>query len=126
MRHKQDCDSVQTEYRYDLQAGNRAPGTIRNYTYSLGLFHDWLGARPLATRRSVIDDRIFRREMTMFVRDGELWRRDDETHDNVLIDTSRLPELLARFGVDAEVRHPFGDEALLSGLVAVVGRRRAS
>ena len=78
------------------------------------------------TRRSVIDDRIFRREMTMFVRDGELWRRDDETHDNVLIDTSRLPELLARFGVDAEVRHAFGDEALLSGLVAVVGRRRAS
>jgi SAM-dependent methyltransferase len=83
---------------------------------------DWV----LATRRSVIDDRIFRREMTMFVRDGELWRRDDETHDNVLIDTSRLPELLARFGVDAEVRHAFGDEALLSGLVAVVGRRRAS
>ena len=64
---------------------------------------DWV----LATRRSVIDDRIFRREMTMFVRDGELWRRDDETHDNVLIDTSRLPELLARFGVDAEVRHAF-------------------
>ncbi len=83
---------------------------------------DWV----LATRRSVIDDRIFRREMTMFVRDGELWRRDDETHDNVLIDTSRLPELLARFGVDAEVRHAFGDEALMSGLVAVVGRRRAT
>jgi len=55
-----------------------------------------------------------------------LWRRDDETHDNVLIDTSRLPELLARFGVDAEVRRAFGDEALMSGLVAVVGRRRAS
>ena len=69
---------------------------------------DWV----LTTRRSVIDDRIFRREMTMFVRDGELWRRDDETHDNVLIDTGRLPELLARFGVDAEVRHAFGDETL--------------
>ena len=77
------------------------------------------------TRRSVIGDRIFRREMTMFVRDGELWRRDDETHDNVLIDTGRLPEFLARFGVDADVRQAFGNETLLAGLVAVVGRRRA-
>ena len=75
--------------------------------------------------RSVIGDRIFRREMTMFVRDGELWRRDDETHDNVLIDTGRLPEFLARFGVDADVRQAFGNETLLAGLVAVVGRRRA-
>ncbi|MET0895935.1 MAG: class I SAM-dependent methyltransferase [Acidimicrobiia bacterium] len=83
---------------------------------------DWV----LTTRRSVVDDRIFRREMTMFVRDGELWRRDDETHDNVLIDTSRLPGFLARFGVDADVRQAFGNETLLAGLVAVVGHRRAS
>ena len=82
---------------------------------------DWV----LTTRRSVIGDRIFRREMTMFVRDGELWRRNDETHDNVLIDTGRLPEFLARFGVDADVRQAFGNETLLAGLVAVVGRRRA-
>ena len=83
---------------------------------------DWV----LTTRRSVLDDRVFRREMTMFVRDGELWRRDDETHDNVLIDTSRLPGFLARFGVDAEIRQSFGNETLLAGLVAVIGRRRGS
>ncbi len=83
---------------------------------------DWV----LTTRRSVLDDRVFRREMTMFVRDGELWRRDDETHDNVLVDTSRLPGFLARFGVDAEIRQSFGNETLLAGLVAVIGRRRGS
>lgn len=82
---------------------------------------DWV----LTTRFSLFDDRIFRREMTMFVRAGELWRREDETHDNVLIDTARIPEFLGRFGVDAEVRSGFDDETLPPGLVAVVGRRAA-
>ncbi len=79
----------------------------------------------LTTRFSVFDDRIFRREMTMFVRAGGLWRREDETHDNVLVDTELIPEFLARFGVHAEVRSAFGDETLPVGLVAVVGRRPA-
>ena len=83
---------------------------------------DWV----LTTRVSVVGERIFRREMTTFVREGELWRRDDETHDNVLIDTGRLPELLARVGVDAEVRQAFGEEELPAGLVAVIGRRGSS
>jgi hypothetical protein len=61
--------------------------------------------------------------MTTFVRTGELWRRDDETHDNVLVDTERIPKLLARRGVEAEIKPAFGDETLSTGLVAVVGRR---
>jgi SAM-dependent methyltransferase len=65
------------------------------------------------------------RDMTVFVRnaaDGS-WRRDDERHDNVLIDTSRVPGLLAQHGVEASLRPSFGDETLPAGLVAVVGRR---
>jgi hypothetical protein len=62
--------------------------------------------------------------MTTFVRqDDGTWRRDDERHDNVLIDTSKVPELLARHGVEATVLTSFGDEQLLAGLVAVVGRK---
>jgi hypothetical protein len=80
---------------------------------------DWV----LVTRRSVPEPARYRREMTMFVRDGDLWRRDDETHDNVLVDTSQIPKLLARHGVDAEIRPAFGDEILPVGLVAVVGWR---
>jgi site-specific recombinase XerD len=38
----QDFEPVLTEYTYDLKAGNRSPGTIRNYTYTLGLWNDWL------------------------------------------------------------------------------------
>src|SRR5205823_4934439 len=62
---------------------------------------DWM----LVTRTSVPDPRTFRREMTTFVRAaGELWRRDDEVHDNVLVDTTVIPALLAEHGVHAELR----------------------
>jgi SAM-dependent methyltransferase len=66
----------------------------------------------------------FVREMTTFVRnDDGTWRRDDERHDNVLIDVERVPELLAAHGVDAVVGRSFGDEELPIGLRTVVGRR---
>jgi SAM-dependent methyltransferase len=82
---------------------------------------DWV----LITRTSVPHPRAFRREMTMFVRADGLWSRDDETHDNVLVDTTRIPAVLRPHGVDAELRASFGDETLPTGLVAVVGHRRA-
>jgi hypothetical protein len=62
--------------------------------------------------------------MTTFVRnDDGTWRRDDEHHSNVLVDTGRLPEVLAGEGVDAEVRSSFGTEVLPVGLRVLVGRR---
>ena len=81
---------------------------------------DWV----LITEFSVPDPSRFVRIMTTFVRreDGT-WRRDDERHDNVLLDTSKVPELLARHGVEATVLTSFGDEQLLAGLVAVIGRK---
>ena len=51
------------------------------------------------------------------------WRRDDERHENVLVDTARVPGLLAEHGVDARVAPSFGDEELPDGLVAIVGRK---
>jgi SAM-dependent methyltransferase len=71
-------------------------------------------------------DRFFR-EMTVFVRnDDGSWRRDDERHDNVLIDTARVPALLASHGVEATVGDAFGtgdDQALPTGLRTIVGHR---
>jgi hypothetical protein len=55
-----------------------------------------------------------------------MWRRDDEMHDNVLVDTSEIPALLTDNGIDAEIRESFGGETLPTGLVAVVGYRRGS
>lgn len=83
---------------------------------------DWL----LITRTSVPDRGTYRRDMTTFVQErGNLWRRDHEVHDNVLVATDRIPALLAEVGVEAAVRSSFGSEALPTGLVAVVGWRAA-
>jgi SAM-dependent methyltransferase len=81
---------------------------------------DWV----LMTESSVPDPRRYVRVMTTFVRsDDGTWRRDDERHDNVLIDTSKIPELLATYGVTATVSASFGEEQLPAGLVAVIGRK---
>ena len=64
--------------------------------------------------------------MAVFTRnDDGSWRRDDERHDNVLIDTAQVPPLLAEQGVDAVVRRSFGQEEPPAGLRVVVGPRAA-
>jgi SAM-dependent methyltransferase len=70
-------------------------------------------------------DRFVRHITTFVQQDDGLWRRDDERHENVLVDTSRLPPFLAQHGVEAAIRPSFGNETLPEGLVAVVGRRRS-
>jgi len=83
---------------------------------------DW----ALVTRFSSPSPVSYVREMTMFTRnDDGSWRRDDERHDNVLVDTERVPGWLAAHGVDATVRGAFGDETLPAGLKAVVGSKRS-
>jgi SAM-dependent methyltransferase len=81
---------------------------------------DW----AIITRFSTPSPNKFVREMTTFVpnKDGS-WRRDDERHDNVLIDTSLVPALLARHGVEATVGSSFGSELLPAGLRTIIGRR---
>ena len=65
--------------------------------------------------------------MAVFVRneDGS-WRRDDERHENVLIDTSLVPGLLAEHRVLATVETSFaGFVQLPDGLHAIVGTKDA-
>jgi SAM-dependent methyltransferase len=78
----------------------------------------------LATRFSVPAPDRFVREMTTFIRGADgAWRRDDERHDNVLVDTSHVPELLREYGVDATLGASFGGEDLPAGLVTIIGQR---
>ena len=66
----------------------------------------------------------FVRNMATFVRnDDGTWRRDDEHHDNVLVDTSAIPALLAEHGVEATIASSFGTEQLPTGLRAIIGRK---
>jgi SAM-dependent methyltransferase len=83
---------------------------------------DW----AIITRFSLPAPNRFVRQITTFVlNDDSSWRRDDETHHNVLIDTARLPALLAAEGVQAKVAAAFGTEQLPTGLRVLTGRRLA-
>jgi hypothetical protein len=83
---------------------------------------DW----ALVTEFSVPSpDRYVRRMATFTRNDDGTWRRDDERHDNVMVDVSTVPALLADHGVQADVRDAFGDEELPNGLKVVVGRKIA-
>ena len=101
----------------DLEWAQRAPSPS----------HGWVGEDwALVTEFSMPAPDRYVREMAMFARhDDGSWRRGDERHDNVLIDTSRVPAFLAEHGVDATVRESFGGEELSVGLRAIVGRRAA-
>ncbi len=81
---------------------------------------DW----AIVTRFSSPTPTRFVREMAVFTRnDDGSWRRDDERHENVLVDVSRVPALLAAHGVEAAVGDSFGEERLPPGLRTVIGRR---
>ena len=81
---------------------------------------DW----AIISRFSVPARDAFVREMTTFVRnDDGSWRRDDERHDNVLLDVSAVPALLAPQGVDAVMRRSFGEHELPLGLFALIGSK---
>lgn len=63
-------------------------------------------------------------QLTVFTRaDDSSWRRDDERHDLVLLDTAGLPATLRQLGIDATIGSSFGTEQLPPGLITLVGRR---
>ena len=83
---------------------------------------DW----AIVTEFSIPAANRFVRDMAIFVRnDDGSWRRDDEHHENVLVDTGLVPALLATHGVEARVARSFGSEELPTGLRAVIGQRPA-
>jgi Methylase of polypeptide chain release factors len=68
----------------------------------------------------------FDREITTFVRtDDGHYRRSDEFHRTVLVDTTTIPDALARHGIQATVGTSFGDpeHPLPRGLRTIIGRK---
>jgi SAM-dependent methyltransferase len=103
------CDLEWGEARRDAPGAGRAGD-------------DW----AIVTEFSIPAANRFVRDMAIFVRDDDgTWRRDDEHHENVLVDTRLVPKLLASHGVEARVARSFGSEELPAGLRAVIGRRPA-
>jgi SAM-dependent methyltransferase len=101
------CDLRYGELRRDEPSSSR-------------IAEDW----AIVTRFSLPRRSLFVREIAAFLRNEDrTWRRDDERHENVLVDTALVPALLAEHGVQARVAESFGGEDLPDGLVAIVGRK---
>jgi SAM-dependent methyltransferase len=98
-------------------------GAARVGAPNLGLVDDeW----AIVSRFSTPTADRFVRDMTTFVLDEDgSWRRDDERHENVLVDTAAIPALLSPLGLDVQVGSSFGDEHLPAGLRTVIGSRSA-
>lgn len=96
-------------------------GAARAGAHNLGLAGaDW----AVITEFSSPAPDKFVRDITTFVPDGHgAWRRDSEHHENVLIDTAQIPELLRPHGMSVTVRSSFGEEELPAGLKTVIGIR---
>lgn len=101
---------------------------------------EWGDARERATGQGRVGDdgaivttfsrptpERFDRDLTTFVRDTEgRYRRGDEHHRNILVDTSTIPALLEGYGVAATVGDSFDDEehSLPVGLKNIIGRKQ--
>jgi hypothetical protein len=99
-------------------------GRVRRETPSFaGVGPDW----AIITRFSVPAPDRFVRDITTFLPNADgpdgSWRRDDEHHDTVLIDTAQVPAWLHEHGVQAQVGSSFGPEINPPGLVVVTGHK---
>ena len=98
-------------------------GTARRGAVAQGrVGDDW----AIVTRFSQPSPDRFDRDLTSFVRDADgRYRRDDEHHRNVLLDTATVPALLQEHSVTAVVGASFDDDAhpLPLGLKSVIGRK---
>jgi SAM-dependent methyltransferase len=95
----------------------------RNAPPFAGIGDDW----AIITKFSMPAPDLFVRDITTFVPnpDGS-WRRGSEHHENVLIDTARIPALLRPHGVEAQVGSSFGTETNPDGLRVITGHKAAT
>lgn len=98
-------------------------GTARQTAMAQGrVGDDW----AIVTRFSQPSPDRFDRDLTTFVRDADgRYRRQDEHHRNVLLDTSTVPALLHQHGVIAAIGPSFRDDdhPLPIGLKSIIGHK---
>ena len=81
----------------------------------------------IVTRFDLPRPNLFVREMTTFVREDDgSWRRDDERHENVLLDTARIPASSPRTASTSAWRSPSATSRTpkASSPSSAAGRRR--
>ncbi|HUN93818.1 MAG TPA: class I SAM-dependent methyltransferase [Burkholderiaceae bacterium] len=81
---------------------------------------DW----AIVTRFSRPGPFRYDREITVFRRIGESWRRSDEVHRNMTFEAEEALQVLHDHGIEADARTAFGEESLPEGLVVLSGLAR--
>jgi SAM-dependent methyltransferase len=70
-------------------------------------------------------DRIVRDITTFLPNPDRTWRRASEHHENILLDSARIPALLRTRGISVRLHASFGTETLPIGMRVITGRRPA-
>ncbi len=103
---------------FDLPGPGRVPGS--------GPLRSWFEGRGWAVLVEAEEDRVaheLTRSITTFRRDGELYRRGQETHRLRLHRPAEVLALLRRTGFRARVRRGYGDEPFAPGHRVYVARK---
>jgi SAM-dependent methyltransferase len=67
--------------------------------------------------------RFIRRHISFMRSDDHNWRRDEEVHQNVLLDTAMIPAFLFEHQIQAQLGNSFGTEELPKGLITIIGEK---
>lgn len=115
------ADALRPDGRLAFDICDREWGAARQDASNLGRSGpDW----AIITEFSRPSPDRFVRDITTFLaNDDGSWRRDDEHHENILVDTAGIPRLLRAHGIHARVSCAFGTETLPAGLRVVTGHR---
>jgi SAM-dependent methyltransferase len=101
------------------------PGELGRATKSR-TFTEGDGWMTLVEKHEDRDHRTLTRRITTFRKDGDLYRRNDETHRVRLYDAARLAAELRRTGFRVRITRRYGDYALAKARVAFIARKPGS
>ena len=87
--------------------------------------HGWKqGEDWLVCATSTIDGPALTREIVSFWREGDLWRRSDETHHQYARARAAVQAALERAGFDVELIHAYAGLRIRDGVAGFAARRR--
>lgn len=69
---------------------------------------------------------ILTRDITLFYREGELYRRSQETHRQRLFDATSVQEMLEEIGFSTEILDSYSEEKFRTGHVGMLCRKKQS
>lgn len=103
---------------FDMAGPDRAPLISPQRTFMEG--SDWA-----VLVEAEVDHKLLTRRVTTFRKQGELYRRNVEVHQQHLIDSNDILKLLQQVGFSVQAFESYGDQPLPMGVVGFLARKAA-